>query len=203
MKTTEYSSEIMKNSYNKPLVRRAHHRILRAALAVWVAAFVGLASVLSLQATVLDNFNGASLTGWTTTPTLNGGSIVQSGGQLPVATAASTGKLTYGTKTPQSFANAANQTLEFRVDVNAVVPGSDNPNPVAILAWLPSGAVPGSGSSGYSLWATPAGATLYKGNSPLASTTYATPYTTNLQSTTLVLRMTPGSGGTISVNARV
>ena len=201
MKTTEYSSEIMKNSYNKPLVRRAHHRILRAALAARVAALVGLASVLNLQATILDNFNGASLTGWTGTPNLS--YLTQSGGQLHVATVASANALTYGTKTSQSFANAANQTLEFRVDVNAAVPGSDNPNPVAILAWLPSGAVPGSGSGGYSLWATPAGATLYKGNSPIATTTYATPYTTNLQNTTLVLRVTPGSGGTISVNARV
>jgi hypothetical protein len=172
--------------------------------AAWVAALMGLVSILSVQAVVLDNFNGATLTGWTTTPYLNSGTIVQSGGQLNVATAASASALTYGIKTASNYVNAASQTLEFRVDVNTVTPGSDDPNPVAILAWLPSGvgAVPGSGSSGYSLWASPAGATLYHGGTALATTTYTTPYTTNIQSTTLVLRMTPGSGN-ISVNARV
>ena len=99
----------------------------------WLAALFGLASVLGLQATMLDDFNSATRTGWTDTP--NGGHLTQSAGQLQVTTAASASALTYGTKTSQSFANAANQTLEFRVDVNAVTPGSNNPNPVAILAW--------------------------------------------------------------------
>jgi hypothetical protein len=189
----------MKTSSPKSLVRVANHRVLHAVPAVCVTALVGLASVLSLQATMLDNFNSATRTGWTDTP--NGGHLTQSGGQLQVTTAASASALTYGTKTSQSFASAANQTLEFRVDVNAVTPGSGNPNPVAILAWLPSGAVPGSGSSGYSLSVSPGSATLLKGSTVLATASY-TANTTNVQNTTLVLRMTP-SGGSMSVNARV
>ena len=166
---------------------------------VGLLPFLAWPAVLGLQATVLDNFNSATRTGWTDTP--NGGYLTQSGGQLQVTTAASAGALTYGTKTSQSFANAANQTLEFRVDVNTVTPGANNPNPVAILAWLPSGAVPGSGTIGYSLSVSPGSATLMKGGTVLATASY-TANTTNIQSTTLVLRMTP-SGGSMSVNARV
>jgi hypothetical protein len=169
-------------------------------MTAWVAAFFSWAAVLCLQATVLDDFNSATRTGWTDTP--NGGHLTQSGGQLQVTTVEGTGALTYGAKTSQSFANAANQTLEFRVDVNAVTPGAGNPNPVAILAWLPSGAAPGSGSSGYSLSVSAGSATLQKGSTVLATASY-TANATNIQSTTLVLRMTPGTGGTLSVNARV
>ena len=118
-----------------------------------------------------------------------------------MVTAASGSALTYGTKTSQSFANAANQTLEFRVDVNVVNPGSGNTNPAAVLAWLPNEAVPGSGSAGYSLWVTAGSAILKKGSTTLAAGTY-TAAATNNQNTTLVLRMTPSSGS-ISVNARV
>lgn len=149
---------------------------------------------------MLDDFNSATRTGWTDTP--NGGHLTQSAGQLQVTTAASASALTYGTKTSQSFANAASQTLEFRVDVNAITPSSGNPNPVAILAWLPSGAAPGSGSSGYSLSVSAGSATLQKGSTVLATASY-TANATNIQSTTLVLRMTPGTGGALSVNARV
>ena len=189
----------MRTPSGESLVHVANSVISVARKTRWLAVGFGLASVLGLQATVLDDFSSATRTGWTDTP--NGGHLVQSGGQLQVATAASSGALTYGTKTSQSFANAANQTLEFRVDVNAVTPGSGNTNPAAILAWLPSGAVPGSGSSGYSLWITAGGATLKKGSATLVSGTYAAAATNN-QNTTLVLRMTP-SGSSVSVNARV
>jgi hypothetical protein len=189
----------MINPSHESLVRVKDYNRSRAHKTRWLAAVFGLASVLGLQATVLDDFNSATRTGWTDTP--NGGHLTQSGGQLQVTTAASASALTYGTKTSQSFANAANQTLEFRVDVNAVTPGSGNPNPVAILSWLPSGAAPGSGSSGYSLSVNSGGATLQKGSTVLATASY-TANATNIQSTTLVLRMTP-SGGSLSVNARV
>jgi len=158
-----------------------------------------LAAQTSVQAIVLDDFDSAVRTGWTDTP--NGGHLLQTGGQLDVTTAASTGALAYGTKTSQSYANAANQTLEFRVDVNAVTPGNGDPNPVAILAWLPNGAVPGEGSSGYTLSVSAGTATLQKGGTVLASGTY-TADATNIQNTTLMIRMTP-SGSSLSVNARV
>jgi hypothetical protein len=193
-------ARIIENRPNQP-PRIGGHRSGSTYLTAWVAAFFGLAAALSLQATVLDNFSSPTRTGWTDTP--NGGRFMQSNGQLEVITAASAKALTYGAKTSQSFANAANQTLEFRVNVNTVTPGNGNVNPVAILAWLPSGAVPGSGSSGYSLSVSAGVVTVQKGAAVLYSTNY-TAAGTNVQNTniTLVLRMTP-SGGDISVNARV
>ncbi len=170
-----------------------------ARVTVCVAVFLSLAAASCLQATVLDNFNSATRTGWTDTP--NGGYLALSGGQLEVTTADSASALTYGAKTAQSFANAANQTLEFRVDVNAVTPGNGDPNPVAILAWLPAGATPGSGTSGYSLSVSAGSVSLQKGATVLYTTNY-TAAATNLPNTTLALRMTP-SGGNLTVNARV
>jgi hypothetical protein len=162
-----------------------------------------MASLAGLQATVLDNFSGSTRTGWTDTP--NGGFLSQAHGQLAITTSTTNNALTYGAKTSQSFANAASQTLEFRVDVNAVSPPFTNASvtPAAVLAWLPSGAAPGSGSSGYSLSASAGVVTLQKGATVLYSTNYTTAGT-NIQNTniTLVLRMTP-SGGSLSVNARV
>src|ERR1039458_6351245 len=189
----------MKNPSNESLIRVTEYPGSPVRKTRWLAAVFGLASVLALQATMLDDFNSATRTGWTDTP--NGGHLTQSGGQLQVTTATSASALTYANKTFQSFANAANQTLEFRVDVNSVTPSDGNPNPVAILPWLPSGAAPGSGSSGYSLSVSSGSATLQKGSTVLATASY-TANATNIQSTTLMLRMTP-SGGSMSVNARI
>lgn len=167
-------------------------------LAAWVGASLGLAAAVSLQATVLDSFSGSTQTGWT--DTANGGQFTQAGGQLTIATAANAGALTYGAKTSSSFANAANQTLEFRVNVNTV---SDPVNPVAILGWIPSGGAPGAGSSGYSLSVSSGLISLQQGATVLYSTNYVGAGT-NVQNTniTLVLRMTP-SGGSFTINARV
>ena len=124
---------------------------------------------------------------------------------MNAATAAATGALTYGSKTTVGYVNQVGQTLEFRVDVNGVVPGSGNVNPVAILAWLPSGVAPGSGSSGYSLMLSAASATLMQGSAVLATTALdPAGYSTNFDDTTLVLRMTPtGVGNGMTVNARI
>jgi len=196
--------KLTKTSSQTSLFRKANYWVRTTFTAACVAALVGLASVLSVQAYVLDNFNAGTRTGWTDTPGLCG-TFSQSGGQFQIANTCPNA-LAYSTKTSQSFANASNQTLEFRVDVITVVPGAGNAVPVAILAWLPSGAVPGSGTTGYSLQATAAGATLLHGATVLGTTTYATTDATNNQNTTLVLRMTaPGGGGagTIDVNARI
>ncbi len=189
------------HSTMKPHLPPIKNYPVRGTLTSLLAGLLWMASLAGLRATVLDNFNTPDRTGWTDTP--NGGFLSQSQGQLKVTTAERTGALTYGTKTSQSFANAANQTLEFRVDVNAVSPGNGNVNPVAILAWLPSGAAPLSGSSGYSLSVSAGVVTVQKGVTVLYSANY-TAAGTNIQNTniTLVLRMTP-SGGTMTVNARV
>jgi hypothetical protein len=189
----------MRTPFNESLIHTTDYCRDPGRLTAWAAALFGLATLLGVQATVLDNFDGPTRTGWTDTP--NGGHLGQVAGQLQVVTATRSGALTYGTKTSQSFANAANQTLEFRVDVNALTPDNGDTNPVAILAWLPSGAVPGGGTSGYSLSVSAGGATVQKGATVLYTTNY-TAAATNVQNTTLVLRMTP-SGGTMSVNARV
>jgi len=191
MKTIENSSE-------KPLIRIANHRVLRPVLAVSVAALAGLTSVLSLQATVLDDFTGLK-TGWT--DTLNGGSILQSGGEFTVTTAHPGGSLTYSKKTSNSFVNLSGHSLEFRVNVDSVSPGSGNTNALAILAWVPAGG--GVLANGYSISVGAADVIIQKG----ASTLYATNFTvagTNLQNAniTIALRMT-SSGSAVTVNARV
>lgn len=163
-----------------------------------VSAALSLLACLPLSATVLDNFTGPK-TGWT--DTFNGGTVSQSGGQFTVVTATNSGTLTYSAKTSASFANVAGHTLEFRVDVNNVTPGNRDPNPLAILAWVPSGgAVLGSG---YSLVVGAGTVSIYKGPAVLYSTNYAAAGT-NIQNAniTLVLRMTT-SGSGVSVNGRV
>jgi hypothetical protein len=188
----------MKTSSPKSLVRIANHRVLHAVPAVCVAALVGLASVLSLQATVLDSFTGAK-TGWT--DTLNGGTIVQSGGEFTITTATPGGSLTYSKKTSSSFAVASGNSLEFRVNVDTVTPGGGNINPLTILGWVPtSGALL---ANGYSVSVGAADFVIQKG----ASVLYATNFTgagvklTN-SNITIALRMT-GSGSAVTVNARV
>jgi hypothetical protein len=180
------------NFSTQPRVRR-FRRLTRTG-----ATFLTLACAVGLQATVLDNFSG-SKTGWT--DSLNSGTVTQSGGQFVVASATNSGALTYSAKTSASFSNAANQTQEFRVDVNTVSPPNGDTNALAILGWVPTGgALLGSG---YSLSVGSADVRIQRGSSVL----YATNFTaggTNLANTniTMVLRMTP-SGGSVTVNARV
>src|SRR5437899_9654355 len=117
----------------------------RSSRCAFATSTLTLLLFLPVSATVLDNFGGAK-TGWT--DTLNGGTVVQSGGQFTVTTATGSGALTYSRKTSTNFANAAGATLEFRVDVNTVTPPNGDPNALAILAWVPTGgSVLGSGYS--------------------------------------------------------
>jgi hypothetical protein len=167
-------------------------------LTAWLAVLLGLAAVPGLQATVLDGFIGPKA-GWT--DTLNGGSILQSGGEFTVTTANPGGSLTYSKKTSNSFTNASGHTLEFRVNVDSVTPGTANTNPLAILAWVPAGGA--VLASGYSVSVGAADVIIQKGGATL----YATNFTaagTNLQNAniTIALRMT-SSGSAVTVNARV
>ena len=102
-----------------------------------VAALLWMTSALCLQATVLDNFNGATMAGWT--DTLNGGTVVQGGGVFTVTTATGNGALAFSRKTSANFANADKHTIDLRVDVNTVTPGNPDPNALAILGWVPTG----------------------------------------------------------------
>ena len=85
-----------------------------AALAL--ALLFGASSTVS--AFILDDFNGASLSGWSST--LNGGTVVQGGGQLTVSTVPFKQALTYGKKTDRTFTNLATHTLEFKVSINNI-----------------------------------------------------------------------------------
>jgi hypothetical protein len=158
-----------------------------------------MASLAGLQATVLDNFSGPK-TGWT--DTLNGGSISQAGGQFTVATAHTPGALTYSLKTSSSFEIIAGDTLELRVDVNAVTPGNGDTNALAVLGWVPSGGT--LEANGYSFYVGAASAIIMQGASVLYSNNFVADYGTNVQSTnvTLVLRMTP-SGSSVILDARL
>lgn len=189
----------MNRSSTKPLTPSPSYRRGTAPAAGRLAALLSLVSLLSLPATVLDNFSGAK-TGWT--DTLNGGTISQAGGQFTVATAHSAGAATYSVKTTTPFANVVGDTLELRVNVNGVTPGSGDANPMAILAWVPSGGTPGA--SGYSLSVGAANAVIKKGAAVLYSFNFPAAYGTNIQNTniTLVLRMTP-SGPSVVLDARV
>ena len=190
----------MKNSSHESFIRvRNYYPGGPAHVTLWLAAFLGLASVPGLQATVLDNFTGPKA-GWT--DTLNNGSIVQSGGEFKVSTAPTLagGSLTCSRKTSAQFTNANGNTLEFRVDVDLVTPGG-NPNPLAILAWVPSGGA--VLTDGYSVSVGKADVILRRN----AAILYATNFTgagASLQNTniTIALRMTT-AGSAVTINARV
>lgn len=189
----------MKNPSNKTLVRVTDYSSGLAHKTMWLAVVFGLASVLGLQATVLDNFTGPK-TGWT--DTLNGGTIVQSGGQFTVTTANPGGSLTYSLKTSTSFAIVAGDTLELRADVGAVTPGNANPNPMAVLGWVPNGGT--LQANGYALYVGATSVIIKKGAAVLWSTSSPGIDQREYQNTniTMVLRLTP-SGSSVLVDARI
>src|SRR5690348_604719 len=163
-----------------------------------IAASLPLLFCSPLPATVLDNFTGPK-SGWT--DTLNGGSILQSGGEFTITTANPAGSLTYSLKTSTPFTNASGHSVEFRINVDSVTPSSLNTNPLAILAWVPS-----SGTvltNGYSVSVGPADVIIQKGTLPLYTTNF-TGAGVSLQnaSITIALRMTSEGSG-VTVNARV
>ena len=188
----------MRNPSHESHVRATNYRPGLVCKTAWLAILFGLAVVPLLQATVLDNFAGPK-TGWT--DALNGGSILQSGGEFTVTTADPSGSLTYSEKTSNSFTNVSGHTLEFRVNVGSVTPGTANTNPLAILAWVPAGgAVLGNG---YSVSVGAADVIIQKGGTTLYKTNFTTAGT-NLQNAniTMALRMT-SSGSAVTLNARV
>jgi len=150
----------------KSVSTNSRNRVPFARPTLGLTAALALLLCLPLSATVLDNFDGVK-TGWT--DTLNGGTIVQSGGQFRVATATASGSLTSSRKTSASFAPAAGHTLEFRVDVGTVTPGAGNVNPQAILAWVPTGGA--VLANGYSLTLGVGNIRIQKGSAVLYSTT--------------------------------
>src|SRR3982751_3797900 len=155
----------MIHSYINPSRPKLPSQVHSARMALCAATFLWLACLMGLQATVLDNFS-VTKTGWTDTP--NGGSILQSGGQFIITTATGNGAIAYSRKTSSNYVNAAGATLEFRVDVNTIIPGGGDTNALAILAWVPTGgAVLGSG---YSLSVGAADVIIRKGSTVLYAT---------------------------------
>jgi len=144
-----------------------------------------LGTSLTSSAFILDNFNGASLSGWTST--LNGGSVAQSGGQLTITPIAVPGALTYSRKTDRTFTNLATHTLEFKVLVNSILTNSVTTNGLAVLGWVPTGGA--LGANGYALGVGAGGVGILANSTFIFTTNFAT----SLQSSNiyLAMRMTP------------
>lgn len=151
---------------------------------VFLAALTGS---VALQARILDDFNGASLSGWTST--LQGGSVTQAGGVLTVTPAPINKAYTYTKKTSETFSNAADHTLEFKVLVNSV--SNDG---LALVGWVPVGGVPGA--NGYFVGYSANALVVYANSGVVYQTAFPSPLpTTDVQ---LVLRMTT-SGGNVTL----
>jgi len=165
----------------------------------WIAALPFLTLCLfclPASARVLDNFNDNVKTAWA--DTANGGTITESGARFNITTATANGSLSYSKKTSESFSIAVSHTLEFRVDSINSTPGNGDPNPVAILAWVPTGGA--VLSDGYAFSAGANDIKIYKGSTAIYSTNFATAIQNT--NTTLVLRLTE-TGGNVSINVRV
>src|SRR5438034_11756318 len=114
-----------------PRIRRPSHSTFCSFTALAVGLTLLLGSSPTASAFILDDFNGASLSGWTST--LNGGSVVQSGGQLTITPVAFLGALTYSKKTDRAFTNLATHTLEFKVLVNSILTYAVTTEGLAVL----------------------------------------------------------------------
>jgi len=157
-----------------------------------------LGTSFSASAFILDDFNAATLSGWTS-PVL-GGSAAQSGGQLSIAPASVAGLYTFIKKTDRTFTNLATHTLEFKVLVNSILTNGVTTNGLAILGWAPTGASPGTAGGGYFIGVGASTVQIWANAGPI----FATNLTTSLQSSNLYLamRMTP-EGANMIVKASV
>ena len=157
-----------------------------------------LGSSLTASAFILDDFNGASLSGWTS-PVLGGGAT-QSGGQLTIAPAAAAGYYTFIKKTDRTFTNLATHTLEFKVLVNSTLTNGVTTNGLALLGWVPTGGTPGSSGGGYFIGVGASTVQIWANAGPI----YATNLATSLESSNiyLAMRMTP-EGASMIVKSTV
>lgn len=166
-----------------------------------VARYLSLATLLAaipLNARVLDNFDDNVKTAWS--DTLQGGSVVESGGQFTISTFPGfAGQIfTASTKTSETFTIEDGRTLEFRVDL---VSSSLHNESFAVLVWVP---VAGSISSlqGYGFAKGRADILISKALNQyfFADDTIAPGI--KHDNVILVLRLT-GSGANVIVNVRV
>lgn len=188
----------MRKLLGKLLFHSVVYRLRMWPQKLFIPFLFGLIGMASLHATVLDNFTGPK-TGWT--DTLNGGGVLQSGGEFLINSAKPAGSLTFSRKTSATGATANGHSLEYRVNVVAATPASPDTNAVAILAWVPTSS--STLSSGYSVSVGGADLLIKKG----LTTLYAVNFTslgTNLANTniTVALRMT-AAGGAVTLNVRV
>jgi len=164
-------------------------RSLTASAAMALALLI--MSGLTASAFILDDFNGASLSGWTST--LNGGAVVQSGGQLSVSTPPLANVPTYSKKTDRTFTNLATHTLEFKVLVNGILTNAVTTNGFAVLGWIPTGGA--LGANGYAIGVGANGAAM------IANSTFVfvTNFPASIQNSNiyLAMSMTPQSSSMV------
>jgi len=158
----------IKNSSQSSLIRLANYRVRCAVPAGGLAAWVGLVSILSLHATVLDNFSGTK-TGWT--DTLNGGTVNQAGSQFAITTAVAAGTVTSSQKTSTSLALSTGNALEVLANVLSANPGSGDPSPLTIVGWVPTGGQ--LLANGYSLLFGSQDFIIQKNGTPVFSTNFS------------------------------
>lgn len=160
-----------------------------------LACSLWLLPLSSLQATMLDDFNGTK-TGWTDF-LIGGGSVNQAGGTFTVVSGSGANALAYSKKTSAAFTIAAGHSLEFRANVNGIAPGGAA-NGHAILGWAPSAST--LTTSSYYMSVGVQDVQIKKG----ATTLYSTNLDTALSTTNLVmaLRITP-NGTSLSITASV
>ena len=143
---------VMKISIRTQLVpcvidRTSPRSMLKKAALLATMLLALLLPSFTVSAFVLDDFNGASLSGWTST--LNSGSVVQSAGQLTITTVAFPQGLTYSKKTDHTFTTTAGDSLEFKVQVNSIGYTGAETNGTAVLGWVPTGGA--LGANGYAM----------------------------------------------------
>jgi hypothetical protein len=198
---------VMKNSNNSTHVQLPHDRKSPCsafgsltALAVLLLTLL-LGSSPTASAFILDDFNGASLSGWTS-PVL-GGTAIQSGGQLTIAPAAAANFYTFIKKTDRTFTNLATHSLEFKVQVNGILTNGVTTNGLAGLGWSPTGATPGTAGGGYFMAVGATAVQIWANAGPIYVTNLALgSYTLSSSNLYLAMRMTP-DGASMVVRATV
>ena len=189
----------MKKTTSSPQAQLPHDRKFfgsrfQRLFAPTVLLFALVLSSFTTSAFILDDFNSA-LSGWT--PAANGGSAVQSAGQVTISSLGGAGYYTFIKKSDRTFTNLATHTLEFKVLVNSI---GVSTNGMALLGWVPTSGTPGA--NGYFLAVGGGAVQVWANSGPIYSTILATnlpPSATNLPSSNLYLamKMTPDGANMI------
>ncbi len=166
-----------------------------------ITALIGLSH--TLNATVLDDFNDNTKTGWTDFTFIPGFGIpVESNGQLRFEQSVSPsggGIFSASQRTSEAYELKDGRTIEFRVDV---VQGGAKDS-FAILAFVPTAGTGGPGSlAGYGLAKSTTDVLITKGISKYFIADAGAAANLKQDNITLVLRLT-AQGGSVTINAQV